>query len=378
MLDHGQISDLPADLMEELRAIRDQPDTLPRSMTPAFYTDPAVLKAEETAVFLSGWICIGRADEVPEPGAFRTLDILGEPLILTRDKARQIRVLSNVCRHRGSRLVEGEGRTSRFTCPYHAWTYGLDGGLMKAPLIEMPFDNCDLPSFPVEEWMGWVFLNIDGTAEPLGPQLADLDPYVRNYHPEELSSFNPGTENWGVNWKGLSENFMEGYHLTPVHLKTLHPMTPTRLCEKVPGGGAWTAYKAHYDEKFEGRTEIHPDMTPDEARVSMMFWIYPSFVVGLGPNSATYMAILPDGPDRVSVRWDNIYRPGMSQEGAQHRYDFAASFNAEDKERLEDMQIGLHSRYATGGPLAPEDFEGTIWDFYGWMAKRLLGGHPAG
>lgn len=368
----GMISTLPSELVSELTAIHSGSETEPRSMVPSFYTDARVLKAEENAVFLSSWLCLGRAEEIPDTGDFFTRDVIGEPLIVVRS-ADGIRVLSNVCRHRGSRLVEGDGNAPRFSCPYHAWAYGLDGGLIRAPLIDGDLSKCNLPVFASEEWMGWIFVNLDGTAAPLAEQLVGLDPYVRNYHPEELEAFDPKVENWGVNWKGLAENFMEGYHLTPVHLKTLHPMTPTRLCEKVPGGGMWTAYKAHYDEKFEGRSEVHPDMTPEECRVSMMFWVYPAFVVGLGPNSATYMSLLPDGADRVEVRWDNIVRPDMEPEGKQMRYDFAASFNAEDKVRLQDMQIGLHSRFATGGPLAPADYEGTIWDFYNWMANRLLG-----
>ncbi|MEM7190563.1 MAG: aromatic ring-hydroxylating dioxygenase subunit alpha [Pseudomonadota bacterium] len=377
MLDQGDRKaaalDLPQDVAAELAAICENPDQRPRSMAPSFYFDPRVLAAEENSVFLSGWVCVGRWDEVKEPGDFFTTEIVGEPLIIARGADGEVRALSNVCRHRGSKLVDGTGTTKRFSCPYHAWAYGLDGALVRAPLIEGDLSDCNLPVFATEEWMGWIFVNLDGSAQPLTELLADLDPYVRNYHPEELQSYNPSTEGWGVNWKGLAENFMEGYHLTPVHLKTLHPMTPTRLCEKVPGGGAWTVYKAHYNENFEGRTEVHPDMTPEECRISMMFWVYPGLVVGLGPNTATFMSLLPDGPDRVRVKWDNIYRPGMSEEGAKMRYDFAASFNAEDKARLEDMQIGLHSRWATGGPLAPADYEGTIWDFYQWIAHRLMG-----
>lgn len=362
---------LPGAVAQELADIREGVVATPRSMTPAFYTDPSVLAAEKD-MLAGSWLCLGRADAIPKQGDFFTRDVLGEPLIVARS-GDGVRVLSNVCRHRGSRLVDGQGSTKKFTCPYHAWSYGLDGGLIRAPLIEADMSDCKLPVFASEIWMGWIFVNLDGTAPPLAAQLADLDPYVRNYHPEDMRAFDPRVENWGVNWKGLAENFMEGYHLTPVHLRTLHPMTPTRLCEKVPGGAAWTAYKAHYDEKFEGRSEVHPDMTLEECRVSMMVWIYPGFVLGLGPNSATYMSLLPDGPDRVLAHWDNIYRDGMTREGAQMRWDFAASFNAEDKARLEDMQKGLHSRWATGGPLAPADYEGTIWDFYHWMAARLPG-----
>ena len=363
--------DLPVDVARELSDIRDQVTTTPRSMTPAFYTDPAMIPAEQR-VFLSSWLCLGRADAIPNNGDFFTRDVLGEPLIVVRADD-DVRVLSNVCRHRGSKLVEGEGTAKKFTCPYHAWTYGLDGDLIRAPLIEADTSACKLPVFATEIWMGWIFVNLDGTAPPLAPQLADLDPYVRNFHAEDMRAFDPRVESWGVNWKGLAENFMEGYHLTPVHLKTLHPMTPTKLCEKVPGGAAWTAYKAHFDPTFEGRSEVHPDMTEEERRVSMMVWIYPGFVLGLGSNTATYMSLLPDGPDRVAAHWDNIYRDGMTQDAAQARWDFAASFNAEDKARLEQMQKGLHSRWATGGHLAPAEYEGTIWDFYHWMANRLMG-----
>lgn len=361
---------LPPEVAAELGAL-DQGER--RAMPPAFYTSEEVLAAEIEPVFLSGWLCAGRADEIAEAGDFFTLDLMGEPLIVTRDASGAVRVLANVCRHRGSRLVEGAGNARKFTCPYHAWTYGLDGALVRAPLIEGDTSNCNLHAFNAEEWMGWIFVNLDGTAAPLGARLADLDPYVRNYHPEDLRALDPREETWEVNWKGLAENFMEGYHLTPVHLRTLHPMTPTRLCEKVPGGSAWTGYKSHYDEKFEGRAEAHPDMTAQERRVSMMVWIYPAFVMALGPNSATYMSLQPDGAGRVRIRWDNVYREGMDREGAQARWDFAASFNAEDKPRLLDMQKGLNSRYATGGPLAPADYEGTIWDFYHWMAGRLPG-----
>ena len=361
---------LPPEVTAELGALD---DTDRRAMPPSFYTSPDVLAAEVDAVFHASWLCVGRADEVAGDGDFTTLDLMGEPLIVTRDDTGKVRVLSNVCRHRGSRLVEGKGQTKKFTCPYHAWSYRLDGSLLRAPLIEGDTSNCNLHAFATEEWMGWIFVNLDGTAVPLSEQLADLEPYVRNYHPEDLRAHAPAEEVWGVNWKGLAENFMEGYRLTPVHLKTLHPMTPTRLCEKIEGGAGWTGYKAHFDDKFEGRSEVHPDMTEEERRMSMMFWIYPSFVAGLGPNSVTYMSLQPEGPDKVRVRWDTACRKGMSQEDAQARWDFSAAFNSEDKPQIEDMQRGLHSRYATGGPLAPADYEGCIWDFYHWMAARLLG-----
>ncbi|MEM7505803.1 MAG: aromatic ring-hydroxylating dioxygenase subunit alpha [Pseudomonadota bacterium] len=345
-------------------------------MPPPFYTSPEVQEAEIAQVFLPGWIALGRADEIPETGDFFTTEVIGEPLIVARGPDG-IRVLSNVCRHRGSRLVEGSGTTKRFLCPYHAWSYDLRGTLLRAPLVEdQPgFDRatCALPQFATAEWMGWIFVNLDGTAPPLLPQLRALDPLVRNYHPEEMRLAGSQTEEWAVNWKGLAENFMEGYHLTQVHRSTLHPMTPTRLCRKSANGPAFTTYKAHYDPAFEGRREYHSDMTTEERALSMMVWIYPGFVTAISPNSAVYMTLTPTGPQSVQTRWGVVAR-GATFEGdeAAARLAFAAAFNAEDKARLLDMQRGLNSRFATSGPLAPPDLEGTIWDFYGYLAERLV------
>ncbi|MEM9099203.1 MAG: aromatic ring-hydroxylating dioxygenase subunit alpha [Pseudomonadota bacterium] len=346
-------------------------------MPPAFYRAQDVLEAEIERVFLPGWICLCRADEIAEIGDFLALEILDEPLIVTRSKTG-LRVLSNVCRHRGSRLAEGQGRTKRFTCPYHAWTYNLDGRLVRAPLLDdqpgFEKSDCGLPSFPVAEWMGWVFVNLDAGAEPLLAQLEELNPLVANYHAEEMRTAHAETEVWQVNWKGLAENFMEGYHLSQVHMKTLHPMTPTRLCRKGPDGPAFTTYKAHYDPNYQGRTETHADMTEEERALSMMVWIYPGFVAAISPNSAVYMTLTPAGPEAVQTRWGVIAREATFQgDEAEARAAFAAAFNAEDKARLLDMQKGLRSRFATGGPLAPADYEGTIWDFYGYLKARLLG-----
>jgi len=166
---------------------------------------------------------------------------------------------------------------------------------------------------------------------------------------------------------------MEGYHLTPVHRDTLHPMTPTRLCEKIPGGAGFTGYKSHYNESFAGRTQYHPDMTEEERSLSMMVWIYPGFVAAISPNSAVYMSITPTGATELQTRWDVIAREAVFAAGeAEERLEFAKSFNLEDRMRLLDVQKGLASRFATRGFLAPPDLEGTVWDFYHYVAQRML------
>ena len=369
---------LPADVHAALLELRDDPAAVPLSMPPPFYTDPAMLAAETDRVFLNGWVCVGREDETPEPGDYRTLEIFDEPLIVVRDRGGEVLVLSNVCRHRGSRLLEGTGRTTRFTCPYHRWSYGLDGALLAAPLVDASetFDRagCRLPSFRTASWMGWTFVNLDGRAEDFPAPLGGLDAHVANYHAEEMRTAGTDVEAWPVNWKCLAENFMEGYHLTPVHRRTLHPMTPTRLCRKVPGGAGWTGYESHYSESFAGRRPFHPDMTEAERAQSMMVWIYPSFVAAVSPNSAVWMSIVPEGAEALCTRWGVVVREELDDDEARARFEFAQSFNAEDRARLLEVQKGLRSRFATRGHLAPPDYEGTVVDFYRYMAGRLTDG----
>lgn len=348
----------------------------PTTMPPEFYQSADLLDAEKESVFLKSWICVGRADEIPEVGDFYTLEIVGEPLVVVRAKGGSCKVLSNVCRHRGSLVMKGSGNTKKLSCPYHQWSYALDGKLLAAPLIEdsekFKKSKCSLPVFRSCVWMGFIFTNLDGNAEEFETSIDGLNPYVENYHAEEMQTVRAGPEYWPVNWKCLAENFMEGYHLTPVHLNTLHPMTPTRLCEKIPGSPGFTGYKSHYSETFAGRRPFHPDMTEEERNLSMMVWIYPGFVAAISPNSCVYMSITPTTETDLQTRWGVISRPELFADGeAMKRYEFAQSFNAEDKSRLLDMQRGLSSRFATQGPLAPADYEGTIWDFYHYMARML-------
>jgi len=367
---------LPIDTNIALLELQHNVDTIPRSMPPSFYKDEAMLPVEIEELFINGWVCVGRADEVPNPGDYYTLDLFSEPLIITRNLKKEVVVLSNVCRHRGSQLLQGRGYAKRFTCPYHRWSYDLDGKLLAAPLVDKTegFDKqqCTLPKFATHIWFGWIFINLSGNATAFETNIIGLNQYVKNYHPEQMRSIGPSTESWPLNWKCLAENFMEGYHLTPVHKKTLHPMTPTRLCEKIPGGKGYTGYKSHYNEKFSGRKEYHPDMTIEERSLSMMVWVYPGFVAAISPNSAVYMSITPTGATQLQTRWDVIARDSVFESGeSQERLEFARSFNKEDRERLLDVQKGLASRFATRGYLAPPDLEGTVWDFYHYMAKNL-------
>jgi choline monooxygenase len=348
------------------------------TMPPAFYTSPEFLKLEEDRIFRKEWICLGRADEVPTPGDYFAAELLGEPIVVVRGTDEKIHVLSNVCRHRGTVIAEGRGTSRRLVCPYHGWTYSCEGQLLHAPHMDQVegFDvkARHLPAFRSELWQGFIFTNLDASAMPLAPRLEALEPYLANYHPGEMIYFDGDEERWQTNWKCLSENFMEGYHLSFTHRQTLHPITPTALCEKFPGGAAYTGYISNFDPKFPDRGLYHPDLDEKQRRSSLMFWVYPSLVVALAPHLMTYMSIRPLSADSLATRWGLAgYDRNATADQRAAQKALVMSYNAEDRQRLERVQRGLRSHWAERSPLAPADFEGTVWDFYHYIARTVLG-----
>ena len=349
----------------------------PRTLPGCFYTDGSVLEHEVEHLFRREWLCLGRVDEIPHPGDYFTTRLLDEPLLVVRGEDDQIRVLSNVCRHRGMPVAEGAGNRRKFVCPYHGWTYACDGRLAHAPRMssQEAFDpRCRLPRIGCEIWQGFIYVSFDRNAVPLHSRLVELDTVLENYHTSEMHCIFVREEIWDTNWKCLVENFMEGYHLSVVHPHTLGSSTPTALCKKLPGGSGYTAYRANYPETAPARGAHHPDLTPAEARCSTLFNVYPSHVASQSPDILVYLALQPDGVDRVRIRWGaSTYRADLSQPEIDAYLDRWNAINAEDRDKLSRLQQGLRSRHATPGPLAPEDYEGTIRDFHRYLATKLTG-----
>lgn len=360
-------------IANQLAKLRDLPRHQARTMCAAYYTSAEFLELEKEELFRKEWICVGHEDEIPRAGDYFTTELVDEQLLVVRGQDASVRVLSNVCRHRGNIVAHGSGNAARFTCGYHAWSYSLDGRLLAAPLME-PLDkaNWRLPEFPVEIWQRFIFVNLENGSRPLGPALRKIAPFIRNYHPEQCHFLFGAEETWATNWKCLAENFMEGYHLSPTHAKTLHAITPTALCEKLPDGAAFTGYRSHFHPSCPERGSYHPDLTPVERRSDVFYWIYPSFVVGFGPHFTLYMCLRPLTADSVGIRWGIVGLPDDPELPVVKDYiQLCKDFCAEDRATLESLQKGLKTRHYAPGPLAGNNFEGTIWDMLQFMARRL-------
>ena len=368
-----------AAIQQALGEIRGHGIDQSRTMPNEFYTSEEFLEYEREEIFRKEWICLGRVDEVPNPGDYFTTELIDEPLVVVRGQDGKVRVLSNVCRHRSSVIVEGTGTTKHFVCPYHAWTYSDNGQLLRAPYMDkvkgFKVESCRLPAFATEVWHGFLYVNLDGKAKPLAPRLKGLETYVRNFHMEQMVHQFINEDVWETNWKCLTENFMEGYHLSVAHINSLHKITPTRLCEKIPGGEGYTGYKSYYVPDYPTRKPYHEDVTDDEKRYSMMFCVYPSHGVALSANGVSYKYLRPRAAGQVVLRWGySSFNPKPKGEAIATPTDLLNQIFVEDKDRLEALQRGLKSGFSTQSRLGPSDLEGPVWDIFQYVAQKMVPG----
>jgi phenylpropionate dioxygenase-like ring-hydroxylating dioxygenase large terminal subunit len=346
------------------------------SMPKAYYMDPEILALEQEHLFAREWICIGRAEEVASPGDFMAFQLCDQPLVAVRGDDGVVRVMSNVCRHRGALLVEGRGRGKRLVCPYHHWSYDFEGRLAAAPRMEghssFSSSACRLPAYATEEWCGFLFTCLAANPPPLAPRLEPLKRLIGNYHMEQMTIRYLADEVWNTNWKCLIENFMEGYHLSPLHKTTLHPVNPTKLCSHFPAGEAYFGYNAGYSPDLERSQKGHPDLTDAEVDNCVMFAVPPGLISGCGGDYSSFICVQPESVDRVRAKMGLIfYGDTWPQEAIDRAVDLFNETMAEDKTILVGLMKGMAARDCARGPLAPADFEGNVLDFYRFYARRL-------
>ncbi|WP_420860978.1 aromatic ring-hydroxylating oxygenase subunit alpha [Algirhabdus cladophorae] len=378
MNEHAPISWLEAERIEQMRHVLAQtaaaPDDAPVGLPGHFYTDPSFFNFECQTVLRRSWHCVGRVDEFVATGDYLTLNLLNEPLLIVRDGA-DIIALSNLCRHRGMPLAEGQGNANRFVCRYHAWAYGTDGALLRAPRMKNAgFDpkTCRLGRFPCVQRFGFVYVCLVDDPPDIDVELSGLDKVIGQYEPDKHTIVHSAAEVWQCNWKALVENFMEGYHLSVVHPQTLHGYTPTGLSRKGPNGPGYTSYFANYPANTPPRGEGAGGLSQEERHRSSLFAAFPCQVVSVAASLLVSLSIRPLTPTSIEVRWTmSVYGDSLDGDTIDARIALWDEVNREDREKLEAMQAALGSVFATGGPLAEDDYEGTIRDFVLWLARQV-------
>ncbi len=365
----------PADELAAVRRPLAQASTLP----PRYYTDPEVYAREVERIFRREWLSIGRVDQLARSGDFFCVDIFDEPLVAVRD-GDGVRVLSRVCRHRGMPVVEGAGNCENFRCPYHTWTYALDGRLLAAPEMRRvgEFDRAAirLPEVRSEIWEGWIFINFDERAKPLASAIEPLARAVAPYGLARFRSTPPLVFDSPWNWKIMVDNFMESYHHIGVHADTLQLFYPASGTYAEDADGPYAILRNPSRDGIEIGTQLpHAGDLPRDLRSQLFVAaVFPYHLFAITPDLLTYYQIEPRTPERFILRIfacvlpealeNPAYAPAV--DGAR---ELVNSIHLQDIVACSGVQAGYRSTTARPGRYS--HLEKALWQFHQYVLDRV-------
>ncbi len=359
---------------------------LPKQM----YVDDLHWRRESDVVLAAAWFCVGRLVELTldRPSRLAVVDVLGESLLLTSDRTGGLHAAYNVCRHRGSQVVPVDPGgdppvptgVHSLRCPYHSWTYDLDGRLLKAPhtedVADFDADRFELHEVAIEAWGGFVFVNL--TPERAGGLLDEIGPAVAGLERYPMADLRVGRRlryDVAANYKVLSENYNECYHCGPVHPEL------TRLVPAFGGGGQelpWEQGIPHRDGAWTftltGTTNRRPFTGLDESERSRHkgALVHPNLWLSCSPDHVAAFVLWPLAVDRTRVGCDLLFAP-EEIDSADFDPDDAADLwdlvNRQDWAICESVQRGMSSRAYRNGWFAP--MEDASADIRRWLLPRL-------
>lgn len=379
------------------------------TLPPEAYTSEAFYEWEVENIFKKEWQCLAHLSQIPNAGDFITLDLLGEPLIVVHGKDGAVRVLSRTCPHRGMDIMPpgfgrdghgtgeptgetGAGHARLLLCPYHAWTFELDGRLKACPEMHQAEgftrDAFGLREFRSEIWNGFVFGNLDGQAAPLAPRLAGMDADFGQWNTAGMQLVIQREWDCPFNWKVLVENFMESYHHLGAHAKTLQPMMPARDTWNEQERELYV--RCHLPFKESVLDELHrrehtfgfptiETLDASKKTESGLFLVFPHFLAFTLPDRIVWYRVVPLGPGRIKLLTTML----VPKETAA-RPDFEAllepetplffEFHLEDMEMCTAIQRGMSSLGAQRGRLS--HLEMSVWLVQRYLAARIRGTWP--
>ncbi|MCX7623984.1 MAG: aromatic ring-hydroxylating dioxygenase subunit alpha [Thermomicrobium sp.] len=354
-----------------------------------YYCDPAIYQLENERIFGRLWTCVGLAVALPQPGDYLTTELAGEPVLVVRGQDGELRAFLNVCRHRGARLCTepcGRLETRVIQCPYHAWSYALDGRLIGAPNMRdaAGFSPAafGLVPVPLACWEGMIWVNLQSDPPPVESQLVprvverlgDRETFER-YRIGELRIGASVTYDIAANWKIVVENFMECYHCAVVH---------PELSQLVPSFRAGYAYQQGIGATFAEGVEtltltgkrtrpLLPGLRPEDDRKYYGLVLLPNVFVNLHPDYVLIHRLEPLGPGRTRVVCDWLFAPDVVESPGfdpSDAVEFWDLVNRQDWAMCERCQQSMHSRaYVEGGIFAP--IEAHIRRFNDWVLAQL-------
>ena len=310
------------------------------------YVEPAWFAMDTKAILCRSWQWVCHVEKVREPGSFVTVNIGGNPIAVVRDREGDLRAFYNVCKHRAHELLSGEGSTTRIMCPYHAWVYNLQGTLVRAPHTENlegfePREIC-LDQVQVEEFVGFIYVNLDPNAAPLRDQSGDLETEIRHWAPDidQLTFGHRLTYEIKSNWKNVVDNFLECYHCPTAH-KDFCELVDMDTYKVTTHG----IYSSHMADAGNSPNAAY-DVSNATVRTHAVWWLWPTTCLMRYPgrSSMIVLNIIPDGPDRTLETYDFFLEtpePNAAEQEAIR--DLDEVLQVEDINLVESVQRGMNT-----------------------------------
>ncbi len=361
----------------------EQHDTLEPTLPGEHYLSDSRYAAERRSIFHREWFCVGRRDGLEKRGAWRLVNVAGESILMTCDDAGELRAFFNVCRHRGSQLVAAPEAAEQagcfdagIRCPYHSWTYRLDGSLYSTPHLNVDVSNLSLHRVDIDVWQGFVFVRLDSGSETLREMLGEIPDRIARYPLGDLRTGHRIDYDVSANWKVILENYNECYHCAGVH---------PELCRIVPafrqGGGANLDWDNGIPQKpgtntftFTGTTKRapFPGLDDNEKVRHKGELIYPNLMLSLSMDHAAAFVLWPRSAGRTEISCEFLFHP---DELAKPTFDpmdaveFWDLVNKQDWAICENVQRGMSSRVFESGYYAP--MEDLSLDIRSYVRERL-------
>jgi Rieske 2Fe-2S family protein len=346
--------------------------TLPQN----YLISTEVFAKEQERIFSTQWLCVGHQSQLAKPGDYFVQEVVGESLIILRDRKGGVRGFYNVCRHRGTRICEEKSGHLRETlqCPYHAWTYGLDGRLVGAPHMDKAdgFNKAQysLHAVSLALWEGFIFVNLAKEPTPLETMFAPLVGKFSHWNLSKLRSARRIEYDVRANWKLIFQNYSECYHCPLVH-PALSKLTPydsaeNDLCEGPFLGGFMPITKGN-SLTMSGNVCALPvgDIKAEDHHRVFYYSIFPNLLLSLHPDYVMVHQLWPQSPERVLIYCDWFFHPdafgcpGFHPEDAIEFWDMT---NRQDWHVCELSQQGIASRAYRPGPYSPRESIPAAWD----------------
>lgn len=349
-----------------------------------FYSSPEIFDLEIERIFMKDWICVGRVEQYENPGDYRAMRIANEPILISRAKKGQLHALWNVCRHRGVEVAFGQGNVDHFMCPYHGWTYDLDGRLKGAPYTKevqgFDFANCSLPRLRIDTWAGYIFINFDPDAQSLADYLDEdrVREVAAFLQAENTRIADEYTFEVDCNWKFIPENLMDMYHVGVIHGSSFGKHFPV-------SDFRYRLTKNTYHAEYESLT-----MTPDGARLfdtmpwlkdkpeffAFTVYIRPTFNMFARPDMLQPWFAHPIDAERTRITILTQYpRETFEVHAFEEKNrivkDFIRLVANEDLEMLSSLQNGVRSRGFNPGPTMK--LEKAIHHLLNYYLNRMFG-----